>query len=75
MPSTVVYVRTSRDALPHWLPKLSSLVVLRLRWNKLEHDPLESLQSLSNLLEPLVLDKAYDGDESYVLAGGFHMSL
>ncbi|GMN21089.1 hypothetical protein TIFTF001_040022 [Ficus carica] len=60
------------EMLPLWLPKLSSLVFLQLRWSKLELDPLESLQALPNL-QILQFDKVYVGEELCVKAGGFQM--
>ncbi|KAL5560156.1 hypothetical protein UlMin_036367 [Ulmus minor] len=58
--------------LPNWVSKLSSLVVLQLRWSKLEVDPLESLQALPNLAV-LRFQKAYGGEALCFKAGGFQM--
>ncbi|EXB93791.1 Disease resistance protein RPM1 [Morus notabilis] len=58
------------EMLPQWVPRLSSLVLLLLRWSKLRLDPLQSLQALPNL-QMLIFQKAYDGEELCVKAGGF----
>ncbi|GMN55288.1 hypothetical protein TIFTF001_024415 [Ficus carica] len=60
------------EMLPHWVPKLSSLVSLQLRWSKLELDPLESLQALPSL-QHLEFEKAYDGEELCFRAGAFQI--
>ena len=44
-----LYMYGCVKVLPNWVSKLSSLVVLELRWSNLEVDPLKSLQALPNL--------------------------
>ncbi|GMN55287.1 hypothetical protein TIFTF001_024399 [Ficus carica] len=58
------------EMLPQWVPNLSCLEVLQLRWSKLQYVPLESLQALPNL-QHLIFDKAYEGEELCVKTGGF----
>ncbi|EXB56287.1 Disease resistance protein RPM1 [Morus notabilis] len=65
-----LYMYGRLEMLPQWVPRLSSLVFLLLRWSKLRLDPLQSLQALPNLQE-LIFEKAYDGEELCVKAGGF----
>ncbi|KAL5572846.1 hypothetical protein UlMin_022443 [Ulmus minor] len=67
-----LYMHGCLKVLPNWVSKLSSLVVLQLRWSKLEVDPLESLQALPNLAV-LKFQKAYGGDALCLKAGGFQM--
>ncbi|EXC04630.1 Disease resistance protein RPM1 [Morus notabilis] len=65
-----LYMYGRLEMLPQWVPRLSSLGVLRLRWSKLRLDPLQSLQALPNLQE-LIFEKAHDGEELCIKAGGF----
>ncbi|KAL5560142.1 hypothetical protein UlMin_036353 [Ulmus minor] len=67
-----LYMHGCLKVLPNWVSKLSSLVVLELRWSKLEVDPLESLQALPNLAV-LRFQKAYGGEALCFKAGGFQM--
>ncbi|KAL5560148.1 hypothetical protein UlMin_036359 [Ulmus minor] len=67
-----LYMYGCLKVLPNWVSKLSSLVVLELRWSKLEVDPLESLQALPNLAV-LRFQKAYGGEALCFKAGGFQM--
>ncbi|CAI0402579.1 unnamed protein product [Linum tenue] len=58
------------EMLPHWIPNLHSLVRLHLKWNRLNEDPLESLQVLPNLVH-LELLQVYEGETLHFRAGGF----
>ncbi|PIA42511.1 hypothetical protein AQUCO_02000161v1 [Aquilegia coerulea] len=64
-----LYMRGKLEKLPTWIPSLSNLVILSLRWSRLKEDPLEALQNLPNLLE-LGLHQAYEGEE-LCFKGGF----
>ncbi|XP_056167280.1 disease resistance protein RPM1-like [Syzygium oleosum] len=55
-----IYLRGRLEALPHWLPSLSSLLKLHLRCSRLKDDPLVSLQNLPNLVH-LELLQVYEG--------------
>ncbi|KAL5560132.1 hypothetical protein UlMin_036343 [Ulmus minor] len=68
----MLFMRGCLEALPNWVSKLSNLVVLELRWSKLEVDPLESLQALPNLAL-LKFEKAYGGEALCFKPGGFQM--
>ncbi|KAL5560123.1 hypothetical protein UlMin_036334 [Ulmus minor] len=67
-----LYMRGCLEVLPNWVSQLSSLVILELRWSKLEVDPLESLQALPNLAT-LRFQKAYGGEALCFKAGSFQM--
>ncbi|KAF3449643.1 hypothetical protein FNV43_RR10374 [Rhamnella rubrinervis] len=60
------------QSLPHWIPSLSNLSKLVLKWSGLQVDPFESLQSLPNLVH-VHLNQAYDGETLCFKAGGFKM--
>ncbi|KAL5560137.1 hypothetical protein UlMin_036348 [Ulmus minor] len=67
-----LYMHGCLEVLPNWVSQLSSLVILELRWSKLEVDPLETLQALPNLAV-LTFQKAYGGEALCFKAGGFQM--
>ncbi|KNA13993.1 hypothetical protein SOVF_111520 [Spinacia oleracea] len=53
-----------------WILELHSLVKIRLRWSRLEDDPLHILETLPNLVELQMLE-AYDGDNLHFGNTGF----
>ncbi|XP_021740778.1 disease resistance protein RPM1-like [Chenopodium quinoa] len=53
-----------------WILELHSLVKIRLRWSRLEVDPLPLLETLPNLVELQMLE-AYNGDNLIFVNGGF----
>ncbi|KAF8028018.1 hypothetical protein BT93_E0817 [Corymbia citriodora subsp. variegata] len=55
-----MYLRGRLGALPHWLPSLSRLMKLFLRFSRIKDDPLVSLQNLPNLVH-LELLQVYEG--------------
>jgi len=57
--------------LPNWIPKLQYLVKLRLGLSNFEHDPLDSLKNLPNLLRLNLWDDAFSGDSLHFQVGGF----
>ncbi|CAI0402581.1 unnamed protein product [Linum tenue] len=65
-----LYLAGRLEMLPHWIPNLHSLVRLHLKWNRLNEDPLESLQVLPNLVH-LELLQVYEGETLHFRAGGF----
>ena len=65
-----LYLRGRMETLPHWIPSLHSLVILYLKWSKLNDDPLIFLQNLPNLVH-LELCQVFEGDELCFRAGGF----
>ncbi|GAU16450.1 hypothetical protein TSUD_117990 [Trifolium subterraneum] len=56
---------------PNWIPNLNYLVKLRLGLSNFEHDPLDSLKSLPNLLRLHLWDDAFAGDSLHFKVGGF----
>ncbi|KAL5552271.1 hypothetical protein UlMin_002447 [Ulmus minor] len=65
-----LYLRGRLETLPHWIPSLQSLVILYLKWSKLEDNPTVFLQNLPNLVH-LELCQVFEGDELLFGAGGF----
>ncbi|CAK8564915.1 unnamed protein product [Lathyrus sativus] len=57
--------------LPSWIPKLNYLVKLRLGLSNFEHDPLDSLKNLPNLLRLNLWDDAFAGEILHFKVGGF----
>ncbi|CAJ2638714.1 unnamed protein product [Trifolium pratense] len=57
--------------LPNWIPNLNCLVKLRLGLSNFEHDPLDSLKSLPNLLRLNLWDDAFSGESLHFQVGGF----
>ncbi|WJX30610.1 hypothetical protein P8452_19128 [Trifolium repens] len=57
--------------LPNWIPNLNSLVKLRLGLSNFQHDPLDSLKSLPNLLRLNLWDDAFAGESLHFKVGGF----
>ncbi|KEH32961.1 putative P-loop containing nucleoside triphosphate hydrolase, leucine-rich repeat domain, L [Medicago truncatula] len=57
--------------LPNWIPKLQYLVKLRLSLSNFEHDPLDTLKNLPNLLRLNLWDDAFSGDSLHFSVGGF----
>ncbi|XP_050882424.1 disease resistance protein RPM1 [Lathyrus oleraceus] len=57
--------------LPNWIPKLKYLVKLRLGLSNFEHDPLDSLKNLPNLLRLNLWDDAFAGENLHFKVGGF----
>ncbi|XP_010058431.2 disease resistance protein RPM1 [Eucalyptus grandis] len=65
-----MYLQGRLGALPHWLPSLSSLMKLHLRYSRLKDDPLVSLENLPNLVH-LELHQVYEGSSLCFKAKGF----
>ncbi|GLT58463.1 hypothetical protein SLA2020_313540 [Shorea laevis] len=65
-----LYLYGRLEKIPEWIPSLQSLVIVHLKWSRLEYDPLESLQQLPNLLH-LELLQVSQGDTLTFKAGGF----
>ncbi|KAK6251561.1 hypothetical protein SCA6_005566 [Theobroma cacao] len=65
-----LYLTGRLEQLPDWIPRLQSLVIVYLKWSRLEDDPLLSLQHLSNLVH-LELLQVSIGDTLSFKAGGF----
>ncbi|XP_039169276.1 disease resistance protein RPM1-like [Eucalyptus grandis] len=65
-----LYLHGRLEALPHWLPSLSSVIKLYLRYCSLKDDPLVSLQNLPNLVH-LELIQGYEGSSLCFKAKGF----
>ncbi|KAF8017818.1 hypothetical protein BT93_H2885 [Corymbia citriodora subsp. variegata] len=57
-----LYIKGCLKELPHWLPLLNNLAILRLRWSRLKSSPLIALQNLPNLVK-LDLTNAFDGEK------------
>ncbi|KAK9741186.1 hypothetical protein RND81_03G087700 [Saponaria officinalis] len=57
-------------SFPIWICQLHSLVKIRLRWSKLNGDPLQMLQELPNLVE-LQLLEAFTGERLKIASHGF----
>ncbi|PNY00065.1 NBS-containing resistance-like protein [Trifolium pratense] len=57
--------------LPYWIPNLNYLVKLRLGLSNFEHDPLEALKNLPNLLGLNLWDDAFSGESLHFQVGGF----
>jgi disease resistance protein RPM1 len=57
--------------LPNWIPKLQYLVKLRLSLSNFEHDPLDTLKNLPNLLRLNLWDDAFSGERLHFQEGGF----
>ncbi|GMN59915.1 hypothetical protein TIFTF001_029008 [Ficus carica] len=66
-----LYLKGHLRKLPDWIPKLQNLVRIRIRWSKLEENPLKSLQNLPNLLELGICQDAYCGKELHFEKDGF----
>ena len=58
------------DKLPQWISSLSNLAKVQLSRSQLQHDPLEFLHPLPNLVE-LKFYRAYEGQALHFRAGGF----
>lgn len=56
--------------IPDWVSSLRSLFKIRLKWSRLDHDPLDSLQGIPNLLQLELLQACY-GDTLSFKAKGF----
>ncbi|OMP11504.1 Disease resistance protein [Corchorus capsularis] len=65
-----LYLTGKLEQLPEWIPRLQSLVIVYLKWSRLEDNPLVSLQNLSNLVH-LELLQVTTGDTLSFKAGGF----
>ncbi|XVF13714.1 hypothetical protein REPUB_Repub08aG0231300 [Reevesia pubescens] len=65
-----LYLTGRLEQLPEWIPRLQSLVIVYLKWSRLEDDPLVCLQHLSNLVH-LELLQVTIGDTLSFKAGGF----
>ncbi|PNX75246.1 NBS-containing resistance-like protein [Trifolium pratense] len=57
--------------LPNWIPNLNCLVKLRLGLSNFEHDPLDSLKKLPELLRLNLWDDAFASDSLHFQVGGF----
>ncbi|KEH32909.1 putative P-loop containing nucleoside triphosphate hydrolase, leucine-rich repeat domain, L [Medicago truncatula] len=66
-----LHLKARLDTLPDWIPKLESLVEIKLALSKLKNDPLQSLKNLPNLLKFGLWDDAYDGEILHFRIGGF----
>ncbi|KAL2247420.1 disease resistance protein RPM1-like [Sesamum indicum] len=69
-PLETLELRGRLRELPEWLPALHGLTRLYLRWSRMKHDPLNSLQDLPYLME-FELSHAYEGDRLCFRASGF----
>lgn len=58
------------DKLPQWISSLPNLAKVQLSRSQLQHDPLEFLHPLPNLVE-LKFYRAYEGQVLHFRAGGF----
>ena len=58
------------DKLPQWISSLPNLAKVQLSRSQLQHDPLEFLHPLPNLVE-LKFYRAYEGQMLHFRAGGF----
>ncbi|GAU16457.1 hypothetical protein TSUD_118060 [Trifolium subterraneum] len=67
----VLNLKCKLTKLPTWIPKLKYLVKLRLGLSNFEHDPLDSLKNLPNLLRLNLWDDAFAGDRLHFQVGGF----
>ncbi|XP_027337822.1 disease resistance protein RPM1-like [Abrus precatorius] len=65
-----LYLDGRLEKLPHWVPKLNSLVKLRLYESHLTEDPLPLIKDLSALVE-LQLRESYEGKELCFKEGWF----
>ncbi|KAK7316743.1 hypothetical protein RJT34_00425 [Clitoria ternatea] len=63
-------LRGKLEKLPEWIQELQYLVRLSLSYSKLNHDPLESLKSMPNLMYLLLYDAAYEGETLHFQLGG-----
>ncbi|KAF8394100.1 hypothetical protein HHK36_020305 [Tetracentron sinense] len=64
------YLAGNLEKFPNWIPSLNNLERIILACCKLRDDPLEVLQTLSNLVWLRLYD-AYDGEELCLKEGGF----
>ncbi|KAL0328378.1 UNVERIFIED_CONTAM: Disease resistance protein Pik-2 [Sesamum calycinum] len=69
-PLETIELRGRLRELPEWLPALHGLTRLYLRWSRMKHDPLNSLQNLPYLME-FELYHAYEGERLCFRASGF----
>ncbi|WJX30602.1 hypothetical protein P8452_19121 [Trifolium repens] len=67
----VLNLKCKLTKLPTWIPKLKYLVKLRLGLSNFEHDPLDSLKNLPNLLRLNLWDDAFAGESLHFEVGGF----
>ena len=58
---------------PDWIPRLEYIVKLVLGFCEFEHDPLDSLQNLPNLMRLILRDNAFAGESLHFQEGGFPM--
>ncbi|KAF8409791.1 hypothetical protein HHK36_005870 [Tetracentron sinense] len=58
------------EKFPDWIASLENLIVLRLRWSRLQGDTIKALLMLPNLVH-LALIQAYDGEGLCFEAGRF----
>ena len=59
------------EKLPYWIPKLKYLGRLNISWSRLNDDPLEALQNLSNLFDLSISYQAYIGEQLHFKIGWF----
>jgi disease resistance protein RPM1 len=59
------------EKLPEWIPKLQNLVKLKLNFSRLNHDIIELLKSMSNLLTLSLKNSAYVGERLHFQDGWF----
>ncbi|XP_042504819.1 disease resistance protein RPM1-like [Macadamia integrifolia] len=57
--------------LPNWISSLVSLTKLKLGCSRLRIDPLEGLKGLEQLVELVLFQQAYDGEDLHFPFGGF----
>ncbi|OMO94406.1 Disease resistance protein [Corchorus capsularis] len=65
-----LYLTGPLKKLPNWVPMLTSLVRLSLKWSRLNDAPLEHLQNLPHLVH-LELLQVHNGEELHFENGGF----
>jgi len=69
----VLNLKARLTKFPDWIPKLEYIVKLVLGFCKFEHDPLNSLKNLPNLMRLILWDDAFAGESLHFQEGGFPM--
>ncbi|KEH32964.1 putative leucine-rich repeat domain, L domain-containing protein [Medicago truncatula] len=67
----VLNLKCRLTKLPNWIPNLQYLVKLRLGLSNFKDDPLDSLNTLPNLLRLNLWDDAFSGERLHFKKGGF----
>ncbi|CAN6705577.1 unnamed protein product [Malus baccata var. baccata] len=66
-----LYLMGRLEQLPSWISNLQHLVRLAIYWSRLRDSPLKALQNLPNMMDLLLGQMGYDGEQLHFEEGGF----